>query len=515
MGCQSCIRRVQRNLLSIFHWKNDDFWKIFALWAKKFRTLPKINGRVSETSNYVSGENFWERKILKKWWFRSNFVLWVKKGGFWATQFGRGCHSCTRRFQRNLLSIFHWKNDDFWMKFVLWAKNFRTLPKFYCRFRKLQSTCQEKKCEREKKLKKRWFLSIFVLWAKKIGLWAKQLGRCCQNYIRRVQRNIVTIFHWKKDGFSCLFALWAKSLFTSAKHLRQGFRKFNLRVRRKNLRGKKWKKDDFLVILYFELKKIGLWAKQFGRGCHSCIRRFHRNLLSIFVWKNDDFWSIFSLWAKKFRTLPNIHGRVFETSIYVSGEKFWERKTLKKWRLLSNFVLWLKKVGFWAKQFCRGCHSCSRRFQRNLLSGFVWKNDDFWLISVLWAKMFRTLHKTDGRVSETSIYVSGESLERKNWKNDDFSVVLYSELTKRTLRETVWHGLSKPHSACPEESFEHFSLKKRWFLKDFLTLSEKVPDLVENLRQGFQNFNLSVRRKILGEKKNWKNADFLVILYFE
>ena len=64
------------------------------------------------------------------------------------------------------------------------------------------------------------------------------------------------------------------------------------------------------------------------------------------------------------------------------------------------------------------------------------------------------------------------------------------------------------HSECPEEIFEHFSLKKRCFLKDFLTLSEKVPDFVKNLRQGLRNFNLRVRRKILRQKKTEKMLNF-------
>ena len=96
----------------------------------------------------------------------------------------------------------------------------------------------------------------------------------------------------------------------------------------KFLTWEKWKNEDFSVILYSELEKWTL-AKQFGMGCQSCIRRVQRNLLSIFHWKNDDFRKIFSLWAKKFPTLPKIYGRVSETSIYVSGEKIWEKKNEK------------------------------------------------------------------------------------------------------------------------------------------------------------------------------------------
>ena len=126
---------------------------------------------------------------------------------------------------------------------------------------------------RDKNFFKKSFFLKFVLQANFFQLWAKQFGRGCQNYIRRVQRNIVRLFHWKKDDFSYLFPLWAESLLTTAKHLRQGFRNFNLRVRKKILREKKMKKDDFLVFLYFEWKKLEIGRTNFGRVCQKCILR--------------------------------------------------------------------------------------------------------------------------------------------------------------------------------------------------------------------------------------------------
>ena len=50
--------------------------------------------------------------------------------------------------------------------------------------------------------------------------------------------------------------------------------------------------------------------------------------------------------------LPNIYGRVSETSIYVSGE-FWE-KNWKKKISFTSFVLWVKKFGTWANKFRQG-----------------------------------------------------------------------------------------------------------------------------------------------------------------
>ena len=426
-----------------------------------------------------------------------------------------GCQSCIRRVQRNLLSICHWKNDEFWMKFVLWAKKFRTLPKFYCRFPKLQSTCQEKNCERE--------------------------------------------WNWKNDDSLVILKLWVKKL-DSEQNNWAGVVKTTFGVSR----GILWqffneKRLVFHVFLHFEQNHCLL--------------------------------------------LPNIYGRVSETSIYVSGGKNWEKKNEKKRLFLGNFVLWVKKIGLRAKQFGKGCQSFIRRVQRNLFSfsigktmifewfshferkssglcqksmaGFpklqttcpeknferekLWKNDDFLVILYFeWKKLDFGQNNSAGVViaavgvsrgifwavllGKTMIFDCFSYSERKcsglcikltagclklqstcrekflTWekrKNEEFSVILYSELDKWTLDKTVWHGLSKLHSACPEESFEHFSLEKRWLLKDFRTLSRKSSGLCQKSMAGFPKLQTTCPEKNFERENFWKNDDFVVILYFE
>ena len=225
-----------------FFEKNNDFPNDFLTLTEKCPDFAKNLRQGYRNFNLrVRRKNLWE-KNFKNWWCFGNFVLWVKRIEPWAKQFGMACQGCIRRVQRNILSIFQCKNNDFWMIFALWAKKFRTLPNIYGRVSKTSTYVSgEKICEIKIWKTDDVLVTLYFEW-KKNEPWAKQLGRGCQNYIRRVQRNIVRIFHWKKDGFSYLLALWAKSLLTSAKHLRQGFRNFNLRVKRKSLREKNEKK---------------------------------------------------------------------------------------------------------------------------------------------------------------------------------------------------------------------------------------------------------------------------------
>ena len=243
----------------IFEWFSHFERKSSGLCQKSMAGFPKLQTTCPEKN--FERENFWKN---------DDFVVILyfewKKIGFWATQFGRGCHSCTRRFQRNLLSICHWKNDEFWMKFVLWAKKFRTLPKFYCRFPKLQSTRQEKNCERER--------------------------------------------NWKNDDSLVILKLWVKKLDSE----------------QNNWAG--------VVKTTFGVSRGILWQFFIEK----------RLVFHVFLHFEQNHW-----WL-----LPKIYGRVFETSIYVSGEKFWERKTLKKRRFLSNFVLWVKKNWILGKIIVQG-----------------------------------------------------------------------------------------------------------------------------------------------------------------
>ena len=216
-GVVSCIRRV--NLLSIFH--------SMRFQRKKFRTF-------EGTFVHFERENFWKNDDFV-------VILYFEKKR-WAFVI------------------------EFWMKFVLWAKKFRTLPKFYCRFPKLQSTCQEKNCERER--------------------------------------------NWKNDDSLVILKLWVKKLDSE----------------QNNWAG--------VVKTTFGVSRGILWQFFIEK----------RLVFHVFLHFEQNHW-----WL-----LPKIYGRVFETSIYVSGEKFWERKTLKKRRFLSNFVLWVKKNWILGKIIVQG-----------------------------------------------------------------------------------------------------------------------------------------------------------------
>ena len=75
-------------------------------------------------------------------------------------------------------------------------------------------------------------------------------------------------------------------------------------------------------------------------------------------------------------------------------------------------------------------------------------------------------------------------------------------------------GLSKLHSACPEEKCEDFSLKQGWFYISFCTLSKNIVDFCQTVTAGFPKLQSTCPEKTFGRKK-LKKEDFLVILYFE
>ena len=178
-----------------------------------------------------------------------------KKIGLWANQFRRVRQSCIRRVQRNLLSIFHWKNDDFWMKFVLWAKKFRTLPKFYCSFPKLQSTCQEKNCERRKSWKIDDYLVILKLWVKKLDSEQNNWVGVVKTTFG-VSRGILWQFFIEKRMVFDRFSHFERKSSGPCQTFTAGFSKLQSTCPEKNIEsGKIWEIDDFVIILYFELKK--------------------------------------------------------------------------------------------------------------------------------------------------------------------------------------------------------------------------------------------------------------------
>ena len=425
MGCQSCIRRVQRNLLSICHWKNDEFWMIFALWAKKFRTLPKIYCRFPKLQSTCPEKNC-EREKLKKWWFLSNFVLWVKKldseqnnwAGVVKTTFGVSRVILWQFFNEKRL-VFH--------VFLHFEQNHcLLLPNIYGRVSETSIYVSGGKNWEKKNEKKRLFLGNFVLWVKKIGLRAKQFGKGCQSFIRRVQRNLFSFSIGKTMIFEWFSHFERKSSGLCQKSM-AGFPKLQTTCPEKNFeREKLWKNDDFLVILYFEWKKL-----DFGQ---------------------------------------NNSAGVVIAAVGVSRGIFWA-VLLGKTMIFDCFSYSERKCSGLCIKLTAGCLKLQSTCREKFLT---------------WEKR----------------------------KNEEFSVILYSELDKWTLDKTVWHGLSKLHSACPEESFEHFSLEKRWLLKDFRTLSRKSSGLCQKSMAGFPKLQTTCpeknfeREKFL--KKWWFRSNFVL-----
>ena len=243
---------------------------------KSINFLHKTYGRVSKTSICVSGEKFWERKNLKKWWFLSNFVLWVKKNWILGKTVRQGCHSCTRRFERNFLSFFLSRNDDFWLIFVLSTKMFRTLPKIDGKVSETSTYVSGENFER-KKMKKCWFLSNFALWVNKMDFGQNSLAWVVKAAFG-VSRGIFLAFFLEKTMIVEWFLYFKRKNSGLAKNLRQGFRSFNQRLRRKCLRHK-IEKIWFLSNVVLWAKKFGLCAETSKNVCQTCMLRVQRNVL--------------------------------------------------------------------------------------------------------------------------------------------------------------------------------------------------------------------------------------------
>ena len=233
----------------IFEWFSDFERKKSGIRQNFTADFRNFNLRV-RWKIYVSGEKFREKKNEKKRWFPGNFVLWVKR------KLDCGQNSLARVVK----DAFDVSTGIFWAFFIEktmileWISYFERKNSGLCQKStagspKLQSTCQEKNCEREK-FEKWWYFGNFVLWAKKIELWAKQFGRGCQSCIWRVQRNLLSIFHWKNDDFWMIFGLWAKKIRNSPKFYGRFPKLQSTCPEKKFERQKMKKKDDFLVILY-------------------------------------------------------------------------------------------------------------------------------------------------------------------------------------------------------------------------------------------------------------------------
>ena len=76
-----------------------------------------------------------------------------------------------------------------------------------------------------------------------------------------------------------------------------------------------------------------------------------------------------------------------------------------------------------------------------------------------------------------------------------------------TLGKAIWQGLSKLRSACPEENCEDFSLKKRWFLISFCTLSKITVVFCQTFTAGFPKFQSTCPGKF-SEKRKEKRRFF-------
>ena len=308
---------------------------------------------------------------------------------------------------------------------------------------KLHSGCPEESLEHFS-LKKRWFLN-------EICTLSKRSSGLCQNFTA-------------------------------------GFPKLQSMCPEKNCeRDKIWKKDDFLVFLYFEWNKLDSGQSNWAGGCQNCLRRVWRNMERIFQWKKNDISYFLHFEQNYCWLLPNIYGRVSETSIYASGEKFWEKKKWQRDDFLVILYFELKKKGHWAKEFSRGCQSCIWFVQRKLLSIFFFeKTMIFRMIFLLWPKNVRTLPKIYGRVTEISIYVSGEKFcERKILKTDDVLVTLYFEWKELNNGQSNLAWLVKAAFGVSRGTFWAFFNEKTMIFEWFLHFERKSSGLCQTFTAGF------------------------------
>ena len=280
---------------------------------------------------------------------------------------------------------------------------------FMAGFPKFQSMCR-RKILREKKVTKRWFLSNFVLWFKNIGHWAKQFGRGCQSCIWRVQRKLLSIFLWKKQWFLNDFRTLSRKVPYFAKILRQGFRNFTLRVRRRILREKNGKRDDFSVILYFEWKTLDFGQNNSARAIKASFRVSRRISWAFLIEKTMIFeWNLY--FEQKISGLSQNFTAGFPKLQSMCPEKICERD--KFWKS-DDFLVILyskfKKLDFGQKSLARVVKAAIGVSRGIFWAFFIEKTMIFEWNLYFEQKKFRTLPKLYGRISETSIYVSGENL---------------------------------------------------------------------------------------------------------
>ena len=396
---------------------------------------------------------------MKKWWFLINFVLWEKKIGLWAKQLGRGLSKLPSACLEEYGEDFSLKKEWYFIFFALWAKLLLTSAKYLRQGFRNFNLLVRRKILREKKVTKRWFLSNFVLWVKKkLDIGQHNLAGVVKAAIG-VSRGIfwaffiekTMIFEWSLYFEQKKFRTWPKlygrvsetSIYVSAEKLWE----------RKN-----WKNDDYLVILKLWVKKNWTLGKAIGQ----VLSKLHSACVRIFHWKKDNFSYLFALWAKSLLTSAKYLRQGFRNfNLLVRRKILREKKVTKRW-FLSNFVLWVKKkTGHWATQFSSGCQSCNRRVQGNLLSIFHWKNDDFWMKFVLWAKKVPDMAKTLRQGFRNFILCVRREIEREKKLKKRWLLSNFKTLSKKnwTLGKAIGQVLSKLHSAC----VRNFHWKKEVF----------------------------------------------------
>ena len=165
--------------------------------------------------------------------------------------------------------------------------------------------------------------------------------------------------------------------------------------------------------------------------------------------------------------LPNSYGRVSETSIYVPGENFWEKK-MKKDDFLVNLYFERKNWNLGEQISERICQKSNLCVQRS-----SWRKQKLlkkeWFLS------------TSRAMRENLSYFQ----QKNSWTFGKKIAVCFSEL----------------HSTCPGDVFEEKHIWKRWFFGTFCALSEPFWSiggnflwrLTNNLLKGFRKRSLRVQ----------------------
>ena len=184
----------------------------------------------------------------------------------------------------------------------------------------------------------------------------------------------------------------------------------------------------------------------------------------------------------------------------MSTRTFW--KTLfKKW-WFPNKIRNLSET-FWdfsRKQLRHSFQNINLRVQENILRKFFYRIDGILVVSVLERKTLGCWLKINDKVFKTTTSISRETIRDKIFLKFFTIKSCTSGKIFSTLNKAIRQGLSKLHSACPEEYCEHFSLKKGWFLISFSTLSKIIVDFCQTFTAGFPKLQSTCPEKFFEEK---------------